>query len=109
MLGREAYHNPYLLAAVDSQLFGSEAPPLSRSEALLRLRPYIERHQAEGGAMHHVTRHILGLAQGFPAPGDSASCSRWTCTRPPIRCGFSTRRWNSGGAIAPIEPRLRLG
>ncbi|MCE4500891.1 tRNA-dihydrouridine synthase, partial [Listeria monocytogenes] len=35
MLGREAYHNPYLLAAVDSQLFGSEAPPLSRSEALL--------------------------------------------------------------------------
>lgn len=66
MLGREAYHNPYLLAAVDSQLFGSEAPPLSRSEALLRLRPYIERHQAEGGAMHHVTRHILGLAQGFP-------------------------------------------
>ncbi|MFO6352650.1 tRNA-dihydrouridine synthase, partial [Pseudomonas aeruginosa] len=66
MLGREAYHNPYQLAAVDSQLFGSEAPPLSRSEALLRLRPYIERHQAEGGAMHHVTRHILGLAQGFP-------------------------------------------
>ncbi|MNC20003.1 tRNA-dihydrouridine synthase A [compost metagenome] len=33
---------------------------------LRQLRPYIERHLAEGGAMHHITRHILGLAQGFP-------------------------------------------
>jgi tRNA-dihydrouridine synthase A len=66
MLGREAYHNAYLLAEVDQRLFGSAAPVLSRSEALARLRPYIERHLAEGGVMHHVTRHVLGLAQGFP-------------------------------------------
>ena len=66
MLGREAYHNPYLLAQVDQQLFGSSAPVISRSEALARLRPYIARHLAAGGAMHHITRHILGLGQGFP-------------------------------------------
>ena len=66
MLGREAYHNPYLLAAVDRELFGRDTPQVSRSEALQGLRPYIERHLAEGGAMHHVTRHVLGLAQGFP-------------------------------------------
>ncbi|SCY17985.1 tRNA-U16,U17-dihydrouridine synthase [Pseudomonas flexibilis] len=66
MLGREAYHNAYLLAEVDQRLFGSTAPVISRSEALARLRPYIERHLAEGGVMHHVTRHTLGLAQGFP-------------------------------------------
>lgn len=66
MLGREAYHNPYLLAQVDQQLFGSTAPVISRSEALARLRPYIARHLAAGGAMHHITRHILGLGQGFP-------------------------------------------
>jgi tRNA-dihydrouridine synthase A len=66
MLGREAYHNAYLLAEVDQRLFGSTAPVISRSEALARLRPYIERHLAEGGVMHHVTRHALGLAQGFP-------------------------------------------
>ncbi|MNO47244.1 putative tRNA-dihydrouridine synthase [compost metagenome] len=66
MLGREAYHNPYLLAQVDSELFGDDRAPISRAEALARLRPYIERHIAEGGAMHHVTRHVLGLAQGFP-------------------------------------------
>lgn len=66
MLGREAYHNPYLLAQVDQQLFGSQVAPISRAEVLVRLRPYIERHLGEGGAMHHVTRHVLGLAQGFP-------------------------------------------
>ncbi|MFG0381047.1 tRNA dihydrouridine(20/20a) synthase DusA [Pseudomonas sp. zbq_18] len=66
MLGREAYHNPYLLAEVDQQLFGLNQPAITRSEALSRMRPYIERHIAEGGAMHHVTRHVLGLAQGFP-------------------------------------------
>jgi tRNA-dihydrouridine synthase A len=66
MLGREAYHNPYLLAEVDAALFGSDTPPIGRAEALEAIRPYIERHLREGGVMHHITRHVLGLAQGFP-------------------------------------------
>ncbi|WP_313407128.1 tRNA dihydrouridine(20/20a) synthase DusA [Stutzerimonas kunmingensis] len=66
MLGREAYHNPYLLARVDRELFGSEAPVISRAQALRNMRPYIERHLSDGGAMHHITRHVLGLGQGFP-------------------------------------------
>lgn len=66
MLGREAYHNPYLLAEVDQQLFGSAAPVVSRAEAMEKLRPYIVAHMQSGGAMHHITRHILGLGQGFP-------------------------------------------
>ncbi|MCQ4262165.1 tRNA dihydrouridine(20/20a) synthase DusA [Stutzerimonas stutzeri] len=65
MLGREAYHNPYLLARVDQELFASEAPVISRAQVLRNMRPYIERHLAEGGAMHHITRHVLGLGQGF--------------------------------------------
>ncbi len=66
MLGREAYHNPYLLAQVDARLFGCSEPVISRADALRRMQPYIERHLANGGAMHHVTRHVLGLGQGFP-------------------------------------------
>ncbi len=66
MLGREAYHNPYLLAGVDSQLYGSSQSPISRSEALAALRPYIADYIGRGGNMHHITRHVLGLAQGFP-------------------------------------------
>lgn len=66
MLGREAYHNPYVLAEVDRQLFGATTPVISRSEVLARMRPYIAAHIAEGGNMHHVTRHMLGLGSGFP-------------------------------------------
>jgi tRNA-dihydrouridine synthase A len=65
MLGREAYHNPYLLAQVDQQLFGSTSAVLSRFEAMQSMRGYIAAHLAEGGSMHHVTRHMLGLGQGF--------------------------------------------
>jgi tRNA-dihydrouridine synthase A len=65
MLGREAYHNPYLLASVDQQLFGCSNPVNGRAETLRQLRPYIEQHLASGGAMHHITRHVLGLGQGF--------------------------------------------
>ncbi|WP_408102425.1 tRNA dihydrouridine(20/20a) synthase DusA [Stutzerimonas sp. VN223-3] len=66
MLGREAYHNPYLLAQVDARLFGSNEPVTSRADALRRMRPYIQRHLDAGGSMHHITRHVLGLGQGFP-------------------------------------------
>ena len=65
MLGREAYHNPYLLAQVDQQLFGATRPVLSRLEAMQSMRGYIAAHLAEGGSMHHIPRHMLGLGQGF--------------------------------------------
>jgi tRNA-dihydrouridine synthase A len=65
MLGREAYHNPYLLAQVDQLLFGSTRTVMSRVEAMQSMRGYIAAHLAEGGSMHHITRHMLGLAQGF--------------------------------------------
>ena len=66
MLGREAYHNPYLLAGVDQTLFGAQHAPINRMDALLALRPYIEQHLSEGGTLHHISRHVLGLGQGFP-------------------------------------------
>lgn len=65
MLGRAAYHDMYLLAEVDQQLFGATTPILTRTQVLQQLRPYIEEHLATGGALHHITRHLLGLAQGF--------------------------------------------
>ena len=66
MLGREAYHNPYVLAEVDRELFGDTSPQITRAQALAQLRPYVEAHLRDGGAMHHITRHVLGLGTGFP-------------------------------------------
>ena len=65
MLGREAYHNPYLLASVDQLVFGDDRAITTRHQVLQSLRPYIDKHLASGGAMHHITRHILGLSQGI--------------------------------------------
>src|SRR5690606_7558745 len=66
MVGREADHNPYLLADVDRRFYSAKAPVRSRIEVLQALRPYIASHIEAGGSMHHVPRHILGLFQGLP-------------------------------------------
>ena len=64
MLGRTAYHDPYVLAKVEAALYGEPLP--TREDVLLRLRPYIEAELARGTALKHISRHILGLYQGEP-------------------------------------------
>lgn len=64
MLGRAAYHNPYLLSDVDRRLFGAGRAPRSREQIVEALLPYIEARMREGATLHHITRHILGLYQG---------------------------------------------
>ncbi|HJU38498.1 MAG TPA: tRNA dihydrouridine(20/20a) synthase DusA, partial [Tahibacter sp.] len=64
MLGRAAYHDPYVLARVEEALYGV-APP-SRDAVLRALLPYIEAERERGTAFKHIARHILGLYQGLP-------------------------------------------
>jgi len=64
MLGRAAYHNPYILADADRRLFAGPDPPPSRHAVIARLLPYVEAELSKGTRLHHVTRHILGLFQG---------------------------------------------
>ena len=66
MIGREAYHNPYILAQADQRIYGVSDSPLSRSEVIEKLIPYIERHIRSGGKLQHISRHILGLYHGQP-------------------------------------------
>jgi tRNA-dihydrouridine synthase A len=66
MIGREAYHNPYMLAAVDSAVFGESAPTPTRTEIMGRLLPYIRAELESGTQLHHITRHVLGIYQGVP-------------------------------------------
>ena len=66
MIGREAYHNPYLLAGVDAGVYGAaEERMVPREEIVERFKPYISRQLAEGHTLHSMTRHILGLYQGM--------------------------------------------
>jgi tRNA-dihydrouridine synthase A len=66
MIGREAYQNPWMLARVDSHLFGMDNPARSRDDVIDRLLPYAERQLNRGVHLNHITRHILGLYQGVP-------------------------------------------
>lgn len=66
MIGREAYHNPYLLAEADRTLFGDEHAVPSRAEVIEQMIPYIEREMAQGHTLHSITRHMLGLYHGVP-------------------------------------------
>jgi tRNA-dihydrouridine synthase A len=64
MLGRAAYHDPYLLHALDVALYGGE--PRDRAGLLRALRPYVEVQLGQGAALKHITRHVLGLFHGQP-------------------------------------------
>ncbi|TCS34675.1 tRNA-U16,U17-dihydrouridine synthase [Paucimonas lemoignei] len=72
MLGREAYHNPYVMASFDARYYGDSAPIKSRAEIVLAMLPYIrdqlDRFGANGSGlrMNSITRHMLGLMTGVP-------------------------------------------
>jgi tRNA-dihydrouridine synthase A len=64
MVGREAYQNPYILSAIDRLYYGKEQKPLSRFDVLDEYSNYIQQQLAQGVALQHMTRHILGLFKG---------------------------------------------
>lgn len=66
MIGREAYHNPWILVETDRRLYGDDHPLPSRHEIIERLIPFIEQEQAAGTPVSRITRHILGLFNGQP-------------------------------------------
>ena len=65
MIGREAYHQPYVLAEMDIRFYGdAEAPVRSRLDVELAMQGYIGDMVERGGYMGAVTRHMLGLYRG---------------------------------------------
>lgn len=64
MIGRAAYHDPYLLATADLRVYGNNHAIPSRHDVVERMIPYIEQHLASGQRLQHITRHMLGLFQG---------------------------------------------
>jgi tRNA-dihydrouridine synthase A len=65
MLGRTAYHDPYLLAEFDRRLFGGGPAP-SRAEIVERMHRYAVAQAARGTPLRAIVRHMLGLYHGHP-------------------------------------------
>ena len=66
MLGRAAYHTPWLLADVDRRFFETSNPLQNRTDAVTSMFPYIEQQLSQGQWLSKITRHMLGLFHGQP-------------------------------------------
>lgn len=67
MLGRAAYHDPWLLTKVDERLYGAEASTLTRRETVERMTAYLQDGWADDPLVIRATaRHMMGVAQGLP-------------------------------------------
>lgn len=64
MLGRAAYQNPLLLAGVDAAIYGDAVPQIDLDHVINIMAEYAASHIAQGGRLHHITRHMIGLGQG---------------------------------------------
>jgi tRNA-dihydrouridine synthase A len=63
MIGREAYHNPYFLTAVEQRFYPSTSI-IDRKAVIEKFIPYIENQLKDGVKLSNITRHILGLFHG---------------------------------------------
>ncbi len=64
MLGRAIYHQPYLLADIDSKVFGIKGIFRTREQVLVDYMSYIKSQLKQGVPIRAMTRHILGLYHG---------------------------------------------
>jgi tRNA-dihydrouridine synthase A len=65
MLGRAAYQNAGLLTGVDAAIHGAPAQDFDWPALCDTMMAYAESVIASGGRLNHVTRHMVGLFQGF--------------------------------------------
>lgn len=63
MIGREAYHNPYILAQA-MILWGEK--PKSREQIFAQLLEFLAQREQAGTPLTVIMRHYLGLFQGMP-------------------------------------------
>ncbi|WP_353092991.1 tRNA dihydrouridine(20/20a) synthase DusA [Methylibium sp.] len=66
MLGREAYHHPWLMAGWDARFFGDAPLERDRTDVEAAMVRYMELQLLQGEPWSRVSRHMLGLWNGMP-------------------------------------------
>jgi len=66
MLGRIAYHHPWILAEAEGYCFDDPSRLRTRSQVIEALIPYVEARLREGVGLRGIARHMLGLYHGQP-------------------------------------------
>ncbi len=66
MVGRLAYHDPWLMADWDARFFGAPASSLHRDTVEEQFVDYMVQLAARGTPWSHASRHMMGLRNGQP-------------------------------------------
>lgn len=66
MIGREAYHNPYMMSGWDQLFFDDPHEILSREAIEQRMVEYCQSFENQYIPWPQIMRHILGLRHGLP-------------------------------------------
>jgi tRNA-dihydrouridine synthase A len=98
MLGRAAYHNPWLLAEVDRRLFGDASGAPGLELVMAAMTRYAEGELENGVRLNAIARHMLGLANGRPG----AKLFRQILSVDACRRGAGTEVFER--ALAALEP-----
>ncbi|VTP62484.1 tRNA-dihydrouridine synthase A [Leclercia adecarboxylata] len=95
MVGREAYQNPGVLAAVDREIFGVDCADCDPVAVVRAMYPYIERELSNGTYLGHVTATCWVCSRG------SRGARQW-------RRYLSENAHKAGADIEVLEQALRL-
>jgi tRNA-dihydrouridine synthase A len=71
MVGRESYHNPWIMADWDHRFFGDEPVHRDRADVERHMVDYMARCAVKGEPWSRISRHMLGLWNG------TAGARRW--------------------------------
>ena len=63
MIGRFAYHSPYILADIEKEIFNNNEVA-SRKEIIEKLIPYVKKEVKKGTRLNQIMRHTIGLFHG---------------------------------------------
>jgi tRNA-dihydrouridine synthase A len=66
MMGREAYHNPFIMQQVDGLFYHDARPVRTRDEVCQEFIEYGRRKMQDGARLNYLSRHILGLYHNVP-------------------------------------------
>lgn len=66
MLGRAAYHTPWILTGIDSRVYGGPVFTASREDIAQEIIDYARAREGADRSVKAVLRHIMGLYAGEP-------------------------------------------
>ena len=96
MIGRAAYHQPWLLAMLDTPEPGRRTP--SRATVVAAMAEYCDRAARDGVPLRSIVRHMLGLYHGQP---DARTWRRTLSDADLLRGADAALLWRALEAVEP--------